>query len=181
MTREHVLQVLTALSEGNALGSISKGMCGVPSFAFAELHEALAKDDDLMGRYVAAQRTKAELMADETVAIADTDPDPARARIRVEARRWYASKLAPQKYGDRIELVETERVDLRRIVALRLARLAQVGDPAATTPLPAPDSSHVHVESASIAAALPADTIPAPPPYPAPPDPEDDDNVDIFG
>lgn len=27
-----------------------------------------------------------------------------RSRLRVDARKWYASKLAPKKYGDKIEL-----------------------------------------------------------------------------
>lgn len=57
-------------------------------------------------------------MAEDTVNIADdgrsdtyidadgvkrTDQDViARSRLRVDARKWYASKLAPKKYGDKI-------------------------------------------------------------------------------
>lgn len=30
-----------------------------------------------------------------------------RARLRVEARKWYLSKLAPKKYGDKLEVSGT--------------------------------------------------------------------------
>lgn len=67
--------------------------------------------------YASAQRARAELLADEVVDIADTELDPQRARNRMDARRWYASKMQPQKYGDRIDLNITERVDIGGAIA----------------------------------------------------------------
>ena len=34
--------------------------------------------------------------------IADTDPDPNRARVRIDARKWWAAKVNPKKYGERV-------------------------------------------------------------------------------
>jgi hypothetical protein len=36
--------------------------------------------------------------------IADTEKDPAIARNRMDARKWYAGKVSPKKWGDKIEL-----------------------------------------------------------------------------
>lgn len=32
----------------------------------------------------------------------------ARSRLRIETRKWYLSKLAPKKYGERVEIVSTQ-------------------------------------------------------------------------
>jgi hypothetical protein len=70
--------------------------------------------------YAQAREEQADFYAAEIVEISDdgsndtyTDDDGnvrtnsevvARSRLRVDARKWYASKLAPKKYGDRMEL-----------------------------------------------------------------------------
>ena len=45
---------------------------------------------------------RADLIADEIVTIADTDPAPNKARVRIDARKWWAAKVNPKKYGERI-------------------------------------------------------------------------------
>lgn len=68
--------------------------------------------------YARARQDQADFLAEEIVQIADdglndtyTDDDGnertnqdviARSRLRVDARKWYASKLAPKKYGDKM-------------------------------------------------------------------------------
>lgn len=42
--------------------------------------------------------------AEEIVIIADSCTDPHKARLQIDARKWYASKLAPKKYGDKLDL-----------------------------------------------------------------------------
>jgi hypothetical protein len=74
-------------------------------------------------QYARARELQADHYAEETVDIADEDPqtiltpgdEDAAAqelridgaavqyqRLRIDARKWYASKLAPKKYGDRV-------------------------------------------------------------------------------
>ena len=56
-------------------------------------------------QYAHAREAQADHYADEIVAIADgVVNDPQRDRLRVDARKWYASKLAPKKYGDKVAL-----------------------------------------------------------------------------
>ena len=51
-----------------------------------------------------AREEQAEHLAEEIVTIADTCTDPHKARLQIDARKWYASKLAPKKYGDKLDL-----------------------------------------------------------------------------
>jgi hypothetical protein len=69
-----------------------------------EFFYLIDSDQDLYRRYSIAMRYRAEFVADEVISIADTEVDNMRARVRVDARKWYASKLLPTKYGDRLAL-----------------------------------------------------------------------------
>lgn len=79
---------------------------------------------DFRQQYVRAREDQAELMLDEIIEIADdTSADTItkedgdgnsyevantewinRSRVRIDARKWAMSKLAPKKYGDKLEL-----------------------------------------------------------------------------
>jgi hypothetical protein len=77
----------------------------------------LDKHKEFCDNYARARLVQAEVMASETIDIADNSTNdyiarngkaPAfnkenveRSKLRVDARKWYASKLAPKKYGDR--------------------------------------------------------------------------------
>lgn len=67
--------------------------------------------------YAYAQQVRAEILADEVIEIADEEQDSQKARNRIDARKWYASKMQPQKYGDRIDLNVTNTVDLTAALA----------------------------------------------------------------
>lgn len=69
----------------------------------------LASNRDFSDQYARAREAGADSHLDDIVDIADTDPDPKRARVRIDARKWVASKLAPRKYGDRLDLSVEEK------------------------------------------------------------------------
>lgn len=80
----------------------------------------LMQEQSFQGQYAQAREVQADTLADETVDIADDgsndwmddgrggrrlDPEAVqRSRLRVDQRKWYASKLAPKKYGDKLDL-----------------------------------------------------------------------------
>lgn len=102
--------------------------------ARAEFCSAIAKDarvseatlslwlnsDDNVKLYVRARESQADKFAEDIIQIADdglndsyTDEDGkvvvnhdviARSRLRVDARKWLAAKMAPKKYGEKLEL-----------------------------------------------------------------------------
>jgi len=57
--------------------------------------------------YARAREERADLLAKEILEIADApctnQVEVAHARNRLDTRKWLASKLAPRKYGDRVE------------------------------------------------------------------------------
>lgn len=76
---------------------------------------------EFMQQYLRAREAQADKMAEDILAIADeqsltTETDEAgvvevkfdavavqRNRLRVDARKWLASKMAPKKYGDKVQ------------------------------------------------------------------------------
>ena len=76
---------------------------------------------EFLAQYVRAREAQADKMAEDILAIADeqsltTETDEAgvvevkfdavavqRNRLRVDARKWLASKMAPKKYGDKVQ------------------------------------------------------------------------------
>ena len=88
-------------------------------------------------KYTLAREAGLDTMADQMLDLVDNaTPETAQVvRVQFDARRWYLSKLAPKRYGDKLELsgsnggpIEIVQVDddeLARRVALLLSR--QVG------------------------------------------------------
>lgn len=65
----------------------------------------LTQRADFRTAYILARQHQADYLAEETIDIADKARRGAAdvARLRVDARKWYAAKLSPKKYSDKIE------------------------------------------------------------------------------
>ena len=80
----------------------------------------MASREDFLNKYARAREAQADKLAEEIVMIADTPVNGIKTktndkgeietiegdmiehrRLQVDARKWYASKLAPKKYGDK--------------------------------------------------------------------------------
>ena len=84
-------------------------------FAYTSTRDWIDAEPSRSIAYAKARERRADVIAEELVAIADAEPgrtpagavDPAAVahqRLRVETRRWAASKLAPRRYGDKVEI-----------------------------------------------------------------------------
>lgn len=71
---------------------------------------------EFAAQYARARESRAEFLADEIIDIADAAEDAQKARLQVDARKWFASKLAPKTYGDKVELEHSGEVKYERIV-----------------------------------------------------------------
>lgn len=55
--------------------------------------------------YAQAREAQAEVMDDKILTAADAaSTDPQAARVKIEAYKWRAAKLAPKRYGDKIDV-----------------------------------------------------------------------------
>lgn len=106
--------VCDLLMEGRTLTSI----CGSDIPDVPRKHNFckwLGADETLRNQYAIAREAQADFIAEQTVDISDTELDPQVARVRIDARKWFASKLAPKKYGDRTEQVISGDITYKRI------------------------------------------------------------------
>lgn len=125
-TKEVADAICERISTGNSLRSICEAS-DMPSVT--TVLRWLADEDKagFRGQYVRAREAQADWMAEDILAIADEqctmvkankhgahgeegdievvfDPTAvARNRLRVDARKWLASKMAPKKYGDKVQ------------------------------------------------------------------------------
>lgn len=112
-------EICRKLAEGMSLNQI----CKAENFPAESTVRSWALDDykGFSAKYTRARDLGLDALADEVMAIADdgsadmvtrytekgseyqaVDQEHiARSRLRFDARRWYLSKLAPKKYGDR--------------------------------------------------------------------------------
>ena len=83
--------------------------------------------------YARAREERADLLAKEILEIADApctnQVEVAHARNRLDTRKWLASKLAPRKYGDRVEHDHKGGLNFQPAV---LVQIGQVGEPMKT-------------------------------------------------
>jgi len=108
MTDMEVREAIDKLYTGITLAA-ALGHNGTRIRAFYRMIEEIPLLDQ---EYMRAQRAQSEIQVSEIKEIADTEPDPNRARVMIDARKWYASKMTPHKYGDRIDLNITQSVDI---------------------------------------------------------------------
>lgn len=115
-TQELADTICERLADGESLRKICKSD-DMPDRA--TVSRWLAGNEVFRDQYARARVEQAHFYAEEIVEIADdaandyieTEEGRAvdkehiqRARLRVDARKWYASKLAPKVYGDKLEL-----------------------------------------------------------------------------
>jgi frataxin-like iron-binding protein CyaY len=113
-----VESICTLLKNGKSLNKICK-IEGFP--AIETIWDWLEKYPDFLRKYIRAREAQADYLAEEIIDIAaETDVKAvyhgeeitlelsaaavARNRLRVDAQKWYASKVNPKKYSDKTVL-----------------------------------------------------------------------------
>jgi hypothetical protein len=120
-------EICRRLSEGESLRAICRNEA-MP--ARQTVADWLTRDSAFFERYTRARLVGLDDMADELLEIADgagggeegsaarASADVQQAKLRIDTRKWLLSKLAPQRYGDRIQhehsgdVVVTTRIHL---------------------------------------------------------------------
>lgn len=99
---DQIIEVLDRLSQGQSLRFIAKqpGMPKPSTFLMW-----VGADSVLAEHYTRAREAGMDQIGEEIIEIADaTTAENAQAnRLRYDARRWYLSKLAPKRYGEKVQ------------------------------------------------------------------------------
>jgi len=109
-TPELTAEILQRISHGESLHAI----CRDPAMpAEITVRDWLTRDEDFSTKYARAREEQAERYAAEIVEIADTCDDPNKARLQIDARKWYASKVAPKKFGEKLDVEHSGGVSVK--------------------------------------------------------------------
>lgn len=98
-TPELEQEILSRLANGETLRAICRSE-GMPSEAGVRFW--VVDDPDFAAQYARARGVGLDCIAEETIEIADDKArDSNDRRVAIDARKWFLSKLRPDKYGDR--------------------------------------------------------------------------------
>jgi hypothetical protein len=115
-TQEIAAKICAEMADGNSLRTICRS-ADMP--AASTVYLWLIAHKDFSEQYTRACEDRAHAMAEEALEIADdgerdygqkddegvpifNSEHVQRSRLRVDTRKWFASKLAPKKYGDKV-------------------------------------------------------------------------------
>jgi len=114
-TPENAERICSLIEQGLGLREIGRRL----RLDYADIGHWIRDDElrnggsEIAQRYARATHLRAEMMADELLAVADDrsfvgHPDAAamvtQQRLAVDTRKWLLSKMIPRKYGDKIEV-----------------------------------------------------------------------------
>jgi hypothetical protein len=138
LTPSLIDSVLTQLAEGQSLRSICAKE-GMPQIQ--QIMRLRLSDKDFEEQYARARELQAEMFGDELKEIADNgendwmeDNRPycqgwrqngeavARSRLRFDQRRWWMSKVLPQRYGDKIGVEHSGGINVGLADSIAAAR-----------------------------------------------------------
>lgn len=159
----YTLELSDDICEHLAGGKSLVSWCAKPGHPkYTTVARWLREDEEFQQRYVRAREAQADYLAEEVVEIADkvrhavkktvhTEPGKddtkklhteevhldavERSRLMMDARKWYAAKLAPKKYGDKVAIggasdlppLQTEaRIDVGSLTPEQLRALASI-------------------------------------------------------
>lgn len=91
-------RILLRLENGESLNKIT-AEDGYPRQA--TVYRLLEADPVFSEKYARARARQADTIAEEALQSAITAVDPATGRLAFDARRWFAGKVAPKKWGER--------------------------------------------------------------------------------
>lgn len=89
--------ILERLALGNSLRSICRDL----GISESDTRYHVTENPEMFAQYARARNAGFDALADQAIEIADDkDEDANSRRVRIDARKWYLSKLRPDKYGD---------------------------------------------------------------------------------
>tara|TARA_R110002126_G_scaffold101185_4_gene233120 strand:- start:1317 stop:1724 length:408 start_codon:yes stop_codon:yes gene_type:complete len=132
MTSSYTIEIAERICEEIAKGKHLHLICQTEDWTPTErtVHRWLNEREDFRQLYARAREEQQEVFAAQVITIADTEKDSAKARNMMDARKWYAARVAPRKWGDRVEIdakVETTGAASEALLAFLGALEAKKG------------------------------------------------------
>lgn len=126
---DYTPEIAESICEHIANGRSLVTYCKENDVHYSTVMRWLSSNDAFRDNYARAREDQANFIAEEILRISDdglndtyTDENGnvvvnqdviARSRLRVDSRKWYASKLLPKKYGDKIQTEHSGEMTVR--------------------------------------------------------------------
>ena len=110
---EIAARICSEVASGRSLRSVVKDD-DMPAMSSVFLW--IAKYPIFSEQYAQAQSDRTVAWSEDLVEIADdASGDTQRDKLRVDTRKWLMSKMAPKRYGDKIETVHSGGIEVQQI------------------------------------------------------------------
>ena len=97
-----------------ATGRTAKSVAVELGFKHSLIFDTCEIDTVFRDRINRARVSGVDALVDDLQTVAENEPDVQRARLQCDNIKWIASKLQPNKYGDRIDVNVTNSIDLNQ-------------------------------------------------------------------
>lgn len=109
-TEELADEICKRLSLGETLRTIIATSPHMPDRV--TIYRWLESNENFRNQYTRARAEQADYYAEQIVDEAMTSHDAQIGRLRVDALKWAASKMAPKKYGEKVEIETSQPLTL---------------------------------------------------------------------
>jgi hypothetical protein len=109
-------QLADKICERMANGETLRSVCRDIDLPASTVIEWTMNNKTFSEQYTQARQKQADAYADMILDEAFNSHDAAIGRLRVDALKWVASKLAPKRYGDKVEVEQTGTQKIRVIM-----------------------------------------------------------------
>lgn len=97
-------EIAEEICERIANGESLRKICDEPPMPVrTTVRTWLLNNGEFQTRYARAREDQADHFAEMIIDVAFSSSDPQMGRLQMDALKWTASKMAPRKYGDKIE------------------------------------------------------------------------------
>ena len=111
-TQQLADQICERMANGETLRAVCRDIGLPPSTVI----EWTMNNKTFSEQYTQARQKQADSYADMILDEAFNSHDAQIGRLRVDALKWVASKLAPKRYGDKVEVEQTGTTKIRVIM-----------------------------------------------------------------
>ena len=109
-------QLADQIRERMANGETLRAVCRDIGTQHSTVIEWTFNNKSFSDQYAQARQKQADSYADMILDEAFNSHDAQIGRLRVDALKWVASKLAPKRYGDKVEVEQTGTTKIRVIM-----------------------------------------------------------------
>jgi hypothetical protein len=109
-------QLADKICERMANGETLRAVCRHIDLPVSTVIEWTVNNKAFSEQYAQARQKQADSYADMILDEAFNSHDAQIGRLRVDALKWVASKLAPKRYGDKVEVEQTGTQKIRVIM-----------------------------------------------------------------